>query len=60
MMNGKVNPVAGIFVAKNNFGYKDSQEFVVNNDVREEASPEALMQEAQLLLEGEPKKANFE
>lgn len=60
MLNGKVNPVAGIFVAKNNFGYKDSQEFVVNNDVREEATPEALMQEAQLLLEGEPKKANFE
>ena len=60
MMNGKVNPVAGIFVAKNNFGYKDSQEFVVNNDVREETTPEALMQEAQLLLEGEPKKANFE
>jgi len=60
MLNGKVNPVAGIFVAKNNFGYKDAQEFVVNNTVQEEATPEALMQEAQLLLDAEPKKANLE
>ena len=29
MQNGKINPVAGIFLGKNNFGYTDSQEFVV-------------------------------
>ena len=51
MMNGKVNPVAGIFVAKNNFGYKDAQEFVLNNTVQDEQTPEALMEEAKLLLE---------
>lgn len=29
MVNGKVNPVTGIFLAKNNFGYQDKQEYVV-------------------------------
>lgn len=29
MMNGKVNPVTGIFMAKNHFGYRDQQEVVV-------------------------------
>lgn len=26
MLNGKVNPVSGIFLGKNNFGYRDQQE----------------------------------
>lgn len=29
MMNGKINPVSGIFLGKNNFGYKDQQEYVL-------------------------------
>ena len=29
MQNGKINPVAGIFLGKNNFGYKDQQEYVL-------------------------------
>lgn len=29
MQNGKINPVAGIFLGKNNFGYRDQQEMVV-------------------------------
>lgn len=29
MMNGKINYVAGIFLAKNNFGYKDTQDLVL-------------------------------
>lgn len=29
MQNGKINPVSGIFLMKNNFGYKDQQEVVV-------------------------------
>ena len=36
MNNGKINPVSGIFLAKNNFGYQDKTEYVVtpnmNND----------------------------
>lgn len=37
MMNGKINPVSGIFLGKNNFGYQDKQDLVVTpntqNDV---------------------------
>lgn len=29
MMNGKINPVTGIFLGKNNFGYQDKQEYVL-------------------------------
>lgn len=29
MMNGKVNPASGIFIAKNLFGYRDTQEVVI-------------------------------
>lgn len=29
MMNGKTNPASGIFIAKNLFGYKDTQDIVV-------------------------------
>lgn len=29
MLNGKINPVAGIFLGKNNFGYTDKQELEV-------------------------------
>lgn len=29
MQNGKINPVSGIFLGKNNFGYADRQEMVV-------------------------------
>lgn len=29
MHNGKINPVSGIFLAKNNFGYQDKQDIVV-------------------------------
>lgn len=60
MQNGKVNPVSAIFLMKNNFGYKDAQEFVVNNSMQEETTPEGLMEEANLLLETEPKKANID
>ena len=29
MHNGKINPVSGIFLAKNNFGYQDKTEYVL-------------------------------
>lgn len=60
MMNGKVNPVTGLFLSKNNFGYKDTQEFVVNNTAVEETSPDKLIEEANLLFDGDSKKANIE
>ena len=52
IQNGKMNPVSAIFIAKNNFGYKDAQEYIVNN-ATQEASPESLIEEANLLLEGD-------
>ena len=29
MQNGKINPVSGIFLGKNNFGYQDKTEYVL-------------------------------
>ena len=29
MNSGKINPVSGIFLGKNNFGYQDKTEYVV-------------------------------
>lgn len=46
MQNGKINPVAGIFLMKNNMGYVDKQEMVLtpNNPLGDQASPEELRQ----------------
>ena len=40
MQNGKINPVTGIFLMKNNFGYADKQEVVVtpNNPLGDQKS----------------------
>lgn len=37
MQNGKINPVSGIFLGKNNFGYQDKTEYVVTPNVNSEA-----------------------
>lgn len=46
MQNGKINPVAGIFLMKNNMGYQDKQEVVLtpNNQLGEVTPPEELQQ----------------
>ncbi len=46
MQNGKINPVSGIFLMKNNFGYQDKQEVVLtpNTPLGEPTSPEELQQ----------------
>lgn len=46
MQSGKINPVAGIFLMKNNMGYQDKQEVVLtpNNQLGEAASAEELQQ----------------
>lgn len=36
MQNGKVNPVAGIFLGKNNYGYQDKTEYVVTPNTQNE------------------------
>lgn len=44
MQNGKINPVSGIFLGKNNFDYSDKQEYVVTPNVGaiQESDPVAL------------------
>ncbi len=44
MQNGKINPVSGIFLMKNSFGYKDQQEVVVtpNAPLGDQVSPDEL------------------
>jgi Fe-S cluster biosynthesis and repair protein YggX len=36
MQNGKINPVAGIFLSKNNFGYVDKVEHVVTPNTKQD------------------------
>ncbi len=44
MQNGKINPVAGIFLMKNNMGYEDKTEMVITpqNAIGEASSPKEL------------------
>jgi len=37
MNSGKVNPVAGIFLGKNNYGYKDKTEYVLTPNANQDA-----------------------
>lgn len=37
MQNGKINPVSGIFLGKNNFGYQDKTEYVVTPNVNHDS-----------------------
>ena len=37
MQNGKINPVSGIFLGKNNFGYQDKMEYVVTPNVNNDS-----------------------
>lgn len=37
MQNGKVNPVAGIFLGKNNYGYQDKTEYVLTPNAGQES-----------------------
>ena len=36
MLNGKINPVSGIFLGKNNWGYADKQDIVVTPNTQNE------------------------
>ena len=65
MQNGKINPVSGIFLGKNNFGYQDKTEYVVTpntnsdsdynaDDIRKRYlnnSPEQLLPDSSTLVE---------
>lgn len=48
LQNGKINPVAAIFLMKNNMGYKDEQEIVLSPGIEQKTSSD-LIDEANLL-----------
>ena len=60
VMHNKIQVVGGIFLLKNNFGYKDQQEVVFNGGQEAQVSEDALLEEANLLLEGTQKKAQID
>lgn len=52
MLNYKIHPTAGIFLAKNNFGYKDEQTYnlVPNNPLGSDSDPATMAQKYQSAL----------
>ncbi len=54
MQNGKINPVSGIFLGKNLFGYSDKQEYVVtpNTGIPEAVDPATIEAKYAELPEG--------
>jgi hypothetical protein len=54
MLNYKIHPTAGIFLAKNNFGYKDEQTYnlVPNNAMGAEGDPTQMAEKYQKALPG--------
>lgn len=59
MQNGKINPVSGIFLGKNNFGYQDKTEYVVTPNTNSDSDYNAddirkryLSNSPEQLLEG--------
>lgn len=49
MTNGKINPVSGIFLAKNNFNYRDQTETVITPNVQKEQYSTESIRERYLL-----------
>lgn len=45
MQNGKINPVSGIFLGKNNFGYQDKQEYVLTPNQGTQAIDSAVIEQ---------------
>ena len=52
MLNGKINPVSGIFLGKNNFGYQDKQEYVLTPNQKEEVDASVIEAKYAELPEG--------
>ena len=51
MNNGKINPVAGIFMMKNNLGYKDTSEHVITANTEQDPSLSDITERAGLLTD---------
>lgn len=53
MQNGKINPVSGIFLGKNNYGYRDKTEYVLTPKVNPDADYDAEDIKQRYLVGGE-------
>ena len=51
MNNGKINPVAGIFMMKNNLGYKDTTDYIVSTSNDQQLNLTDITNRAGLLEE---------
>ena len=49
MNNGRINPVAGIFLLKNNMGYKDTTEYIVTAEASQDPTIDDIGNRAGLL-----------
>ena len=56
MNSGKVNPVAGIFLGKNNFGYQDKTEYVLTPNTNQDNDYSAEDIRARYINSAEPKR----
>lgn len=45
MHNGKINPVSGIFIGKNHFGYQDKSDVVIRKGEDEATIPQEVLEE---------------
>lgn len=61
MLNGKINPVSGIFLMKNNFEYQDKSEVVLtpNNPFGDEVPTECFAKNISIMSEALRTKSNF-
>ena len=51
MNNGKINPVSGIFLMKNNFGYRDQTEYTITANQEKEENTQDIVSRAGLLID---------
>lgn len=51
MNNGRINPVAGIFLMKNNMGYKDNTEYTINTNQENNDTINNITERAGLLTD---------
>jgi hypothetical protein len=49
MNNGKINPVAGIFLMKNNYGYQDTTQYILSTNTEKQLSIDDISNRAGLL-----------
>ena len=51
MNNGRINPVAGIFLMKNNYGYQDTTQHIISTDNDHQLTLPDITERAGLLEE---------